>query len=275
MLNNGRPYHLPQIHAPLTEVFKKLNEEGVEFEVIQTDPNTLQPTQKFVFADEISNCIPSESNPIWLSSENQVVDGHHRWINSINSKTPIFAVKLNLNHNDACRILNKIQDIYDYSENLKMEDVGNDYINDYNSNNNDEKNEFLSSLEIDNSNIEEDSEKEPSKPEVVVAYRKEPIKDNSIIGNFFSLKPIEGYDKYEIEFDNLLDTNHLGITYKSGQVPIDVLSKAWFPHINFEKLAKEYNTDVTNLKNKAIAHKAMQQGFDGIKYGDNLIQGLK
>ena len=30
-----------------------------------------------------------------------------------------------------------------------------------------------------------------------------------------------------------------------------------------------------NLKNKAIAEKAMKLGFDGIKYGDTLIQGLK
>jgi len=30
-----------------------------------------------------------------------------------------------------------------------------------------------------------------------------------------------------------------------------------------------------NLKNKAVAHKAKKHGYDAIKYGDTLIQGLK
>jgi hypothetical protein len=96
-----------------------------------------------------------------------------------------------------------------------------------------------------------------------------------VVGNFFLLKPVEGFDKYEIEFDNLLDLHSLGVTYKDGQEPLDIMAKIWFPHINFEKISEEYGMPSINLKNKAIAEKAMVLGFDGIKYGDTLIQGLK
>ena len=53
------------------------------------------------------------------------------------------------------------------------------------------------------------------------------------------------------------------------------MAKIWFPHINFEKISEQYEMPSINLKNKAIAEKAMKLGYDGIKYGDTLIQGLK
>jgi hypothetical protein len=45
--------------------------------------------------------------------------------------------------------------------------------------------------------------------------------------------------------------------------------------VNFEKLSQQYNMPVENLKCKAIAEKAVKMGYDGIKYGDTLVQGLK
>ena len=73
----------------------------------------------------------------------------------------------------------------------------------------------------------------------------------------------------------MLDADELGVAYNTDQNPVDIMSKVWFPNINFEKLSESYNTDVINLKNKAVAEKAMAMGYDGIKYGDKLIQGLK
>jgi len=67
----------------------------------------------------------------------------------------------------------------------------------------------------------------------------------------------------------------LGVAYKDSQTPTDILAKIWFPNVNFEKISKQYNLSSDNLKNKAIAEKAMKMGFDGIKYGDAIIQGLK
>ena len=137
----------------------------------------------------------------------------------------------------------------------------------------DDENQFLKSLEEDNAAVQQ--EKSSANQQSIIGYRKDPIRENSVVGNFFTLNPIDGYSKYQIDFDNLLDTHALGVMYKDGQQPVEILSKIWFPHVNFEEISKQYNMPAINLKNKAVAEKAQKMGFDGIKYGDTLIQGLK
>ena len=65
------------------------------------------------------------------------------------------------------------------------------------------------------------------------------------------------------------------MTYKDGQEPVDILAKNWFPNINFEKLSTQHDVPAINIKNKAVAEKAIKMGYDGIKYGNTIIQGLK
>jgi hypothetical protein len=284
MLKNGRPYHLPQISMPYDIVLNKLDEEGIKYELISLNPSEddgIKISQPFVYSDEMEKCNVDDTNPIWLSNDGEnvnICDGHHRYIKSLIDNNLLKAVKIDLNEKDACRVLNKIQDIYEYEQARNMEEVEDqDAINYYDNNAESGKDntntEFLDSLEEDNLALQAEASSKNEK--TIVAYRKEPIKENSIIGNFFILKPIDGYDKYEIAFDNLLDVNALGVVYKDGQEPVDILAKNWFPHINFEKLSEQYNIPALNLKNKAIAEKAMKNGYDGIKYNDTLIQGLK
>lgn len=273
-----RPKYLPQVHAPVDEVLKKLDEEGVDYKYIQLEPEDLENlkiSQGFVLSDEINNVELDDMNPIWVDNEDHVCDGHHRYTLALSNQLPIKAIRIDLNHLDACRLLNKIQDIYEYEENQQLEEVEmQDAINANNETNSGVSyNEFLESLEENNANIQSDGSNKNQ--QTVIAYRREPIKENSVIGNFFTLNPMKGFTKYEIDFDNLLDTHQLGVTYKDGQEPIDILTKIWFPHINFEKLSEEYNIPVANLKNKAIAEKAQTLGYDGIKHGDKIIQGLK
>ncbi len=270
-----KPYNLPQINANVDTVVKKLDEEGIDYDYIQVNPNDLKVSQGFTFSDDVEKANLDDMNPIWLSDDNTICDGHHRMIKALMDNKLITAIKVKMNFKDTCRLLNKIQDIYDYDEQRKMEEViTQDAINTDNQRNSgitDSK--FLSSLEEDNVNIQNEI---PSKNQTtIIAYRKEPIKENSVIGNFFTLNPIDGFNKYEIDFDNLLDTNDLGLTYKDSQIPAEVLAKVWFPHVNFEKISEQYNIPSINIKNKAIAEKAHRMGYDGIKYGDKLIQGLK
>ena len=270
-----KPYHLPQINAPADAVVKKLDEEGVDYEYIQVDPSELNPSQGFTFSDDVGKVELDDMNPIWLDNENNVLDGHHRWVKAILDDVPIKAIKIDMNSKDACRLLNKIQDIYEYEEKQQMEEVvAQDIINNENQSDSGVSNsEFLASLEENNVGIQTET---PSKnQQTVIGYRREPIRENSVIGNFFTLNPMEGFNKYEIDFENLLDTHALGVTYKDGQEPVEILTKIWFPHINFEKLSEQYNVPAINLKNKAIAEKAQTMGYDGIKHGDKLVQGLK
>ncbi len=177
-----------------------------------------------------------------------------------------------MNEKDACRLLNRIQDIYEYEQSRQMEEVEmQDAINYYGGQGN--ESQFLTSLEEDNAVIQ--AEKPEKNQKMVIAFRKEPIMEASVVGNFFTLSPIDGFSKYQIDFDNLLDTNELGVVFKDGQEPVDILAKIWFPYVDFEKISSQYDIPSANLKTKAIAEKAMKMGYDGIKYGDKLIQGLK
>ena len=272
-----KPQFLPQVSAPFEIVLQKLDEEGVEYEIVEINPNEneLEASQGITFSDEVEKANVDDNNPIWTSEDNKILDGHHRYVKALLDEIPLKAVNIKLNEKDASRVLNKIQDIYEYEQKQQMEEVvGNDYINDYNKTDSGvSDSEFLNSLEEDN--LEVQSGKTSTNQKTIIGYRRDPIKENSVVGNFFSLKPIEGFDKYQIDFDNLLDTHSLGIVYKDSQEPADILAKIWFPHVNFEKISKEYDMSSANLKNKAIAEKAMSFGFDGIKYGDTLIQGLK
>jgi hypothetical protein len=266
------PKYLPQISAPIDLVFEKLIENDCDYDYSQINPNELSPSQPFTLSDDVHTAINDDIHPIWVDNEMKIIDGHHKWIKAVLDNTPIIIVKLNTDFKDACRVLNKIQDIYEYQQKRGLEEVEmQDTINYYGG----DENQFLNSLEEDNLNIETPSGETKTNQKTITAYRKEPIKENSAVGNFFSLKPIEGFSKYEIDFDNLLDLHSLGVTYKDGQEPADILAKIWFPHINFEKLSEQYGMPSINLKNKAITEKAMSLGYDGIKHDDKLIQGLK
>jgi hypothetical protein len=261
--------------APFEIVVQKLDEEGVNYDVIEIDPNELEASQGITFSDEVEKCQIDDNNPIWIGENNKVLDGHHRMVKALLDGVNLKAVKIGMNERDAARLLNKIQDIYEYEQHQGMEEVeAQDAINMENqADSGIGDSEFLNTLEEDNLNAQ--SGDTSTNAQVIIGYRKDPIKESSVIGNFFMLKPVEGFDKYEIEFDNLLDVHSLGVVYKDGQNPIDILSKVWFPHVNFEKLSKEYNMPAENLKCKAIAEKAIKMGYDGIKYGDTLVQGLK
>ncbi len=271
-----KPRFLPQMSAPFDYVLQKLDEEGVGYEMVEVDPNELQPSQGVTFSDEVEKVSLDDMNPIWMANENKILDGHHRMVRAMLDEKKMKAVHVKLNEKDASRVLNKIQDIYEYEQAHGMEEiVNNDVINDENQADSGytDRDEFLKALEEDSIAVE--SEKPEMNAKSIIGYRKEPIKENSVVGNFFTLEPVEGFDKYQIDFDNLLDTNELGVTYKESQQPVDIIAKIWFPNINFEKLSEQYNMPSVNLKNRAIAEKAMKLGYDGIKYGDKIIQGLK
>lgn len=265
-----KPRYLPQVSVPYDIVLEKLDDEGIGYEILEVDPEELNVSQGITFSDEVANAKLDNNNPIWGDIDKNIIDGHHRFIKALTDGVKLIMIVIKLNAKDACRVLNKIQDIYEYEESQGLEEVEmQGAINFYG----DDENQFLNSMDEDNASIQ--SETPSDNQQTIIAYRKDPIKENSVVGNFFTLIPTEGFTKYQIEFDNLLDTHVLGLTYKESQQPVEILSKIWFPNVNFEELAKKYNMPPVNLKNKAIAEKAMRMGFDGIKYGDTLIQGLK
>ena len=146
-----KPRFLPQMSAPFEIVLKQLDEEGVDYELIEADPNDLEASQGVTFSDEVEKCELNDNNPIWIAGENKVCDGHHRMVKALLDGVSIKAVKLGLNEKDACRVLNKIEDIYEYQQKRGLEEVEmQDAINYYGG----DENQFLNTLEEDNFNIE-------------------------------------------------------------------------------------------------------------------------
>lgn len=252
-----KPKFLPQISAPYTEVVNSLLSDGINHEISTLNPNDLKVIQGITLSHNVNNANLDDENPIWISKDFEVLDGLHRMVKAINQNRLVRCVKIDLPAKDACRVLNKIQDLYDHTKKTTED----------NENNMD----FLDRISQVNDVSEDNTEKETVK---VIAYRKEPIKPNSVVGNFFSLTPSSTAKKYEIEFDNPLNTDSLGISFVDGQIPVDILSKIWFPHINFEKVATDNNTEPIKVQNRAVAEKAKKMGYDGIIYGDKLVQGF-
>lgn len=272
-----KPMWLPQVNAPFNYTLDMLDKEDVEYKYMQADPEELTPSQGIVAQDKVSQIDMDNVKPIWISKENMVLDGHHRYVASLSRGIPIKCIKIMLSQKDAVRLLNKIQDIFEYENQEKiMEVVAQDQINVMNDPDSDFNNggitsTFESELENDNKEILHDSNK---KPKMVTGYRKKEISDTSVVGNFFSLKPTEGYNKYDIEFDNILNTNDLDINFKNDQNPVSNLAQKWFPNIDFKKIAKKHDVTEDSIINRAVAEKARKMGYDGIKYGDIMIQGL-
>lgn len=274
------PNWLPQVNSPFNYTLDMLEKEGVEYKYIQIDPDELEPSQGIVAQDKISNIDMDNIQPIWISKENKVLDGHHRYAASLSNGIPCKCIKIMLYQKDAVRILNKIQDIFEYeSQERVMEVVAQDQINMMNDANSDvSTSEFLATLESESKENDHDDDKkilhDNKKTKKLSGYRKTDINEKSVVGNFFSLKESDGYNKYDMEFDSLLDTNELGLTYKSEASPVSVLCAKWFPKVDFDKIAKNYNVKPESIMNRAVAEKAKKLGHDGIKYGDIMVQGL-
>lgn len=267
-----KPYWLPQIKSSLSFVLKKLDEEGIKYRIITIDPNELSPLQGIAILDNVTKLKNGEINPIWISKNNEILDGHHRYCFALANELPIKAVQIMMNHQDCCRVLNKVQDIYEFLNQEKiMEVIAQNHLNMRNDNDSfNTNNDFLSILNIEN--IKEN--KKIGKKKKCTGYRKDKIKENSFAGNFFSNKKIDGYKEYNIEFDSILDTNDLKLVFNTQSSPVEELAKVWFPNINFEPLAKKNNINKISLINRAVAEMARKMGYDGIKYGDIMIQGF-
>lgn len=267
-----KPSFLPQISAPFNYTLGMLDNEGIDYKYMQGDPEDLIPLQGIVIQDKISEI--KDIKPIWVSKDNYILDGHHRFASALSKGILIKYIKISLPYKEAIRVLNKIQDIFDYENQEKINDVvGQDHFNMRNDKDSGIEDDFLSMLEID-SNDEKKILHDNKKLKKITGYRKKDINEKSVVGNFFSLKESDGYNKYDMEFNSLLDTNELNLNFRSDSTPVAVLSKNWFPNVDFKKLGKKYDVKEESIMNRAVAEKAKKMGYDGIKYGDIMIQGF-
>ena len=274
-----KPFYLPQMNAPFDSILETLDEEGVGYDILTLNPHLLKPSQGIVFGDHISDMDFENMPPIWTSKNLDILDGHHRYANALAKEEPIKLVRIDKDKKDAARLLNKMQDIYEYQQQMKMEEVvAQDQINAENDMDSDGS-EFLSKIEQKSPPSDDDrfllQDTNKGNKQKITAYRQGNVNEKSKIGNFFLLEPKEGYDKYDIEFDNLLETHNLDLNFRNNVSPVEVLCNVWFPHVNLKDIEKKSGIPYQTLVNRAVTEKAKSLGYDGVLYGKQLLQGLK
>lgn len=251
-----KPKYLPQISAPYTEIVNELDRDNVKYKKIKINPENIKPTQGIVFLDKIKD---ESKDYVWLSKDLKLLDGHHRLGSSLSYNKPINAIVIMLPFMEAIRELNKIQDIYDFKSKYENKSDINTDIFDF------IRDEFLYNKDENTYGLGGNRK--------VYGYRNKPINKNSKSGNFFSLQPIKGYNKYEIEFDNLLDTDDMEIVIEKN--PVHDLANYWFKGLDFDFIANKNDINKDMLINRCVSELAKKYGFDGIKYGDIILQIIK
>lgn len=246
---------LPQITTDNDYLLKNLDSNNVGYKIDTFNPNDLKPLTDNVNIDNVRGIKDSilngkPINLIIISKDNEVLDGHDRLFGF--QTTPevnkIFCIKIYADKHDAARVLNKIQDKYNWENNLDGD--------------------FSEKKDTD---IQE-SEEEPKNAKTLTLYSNKPFASNTKIGNLLVDKQKPGFDKaYQFEFENLYEIDDK----ECGDNPIESLGKKWFPdYDNFKMEAARAVLTFENYVLKRIYQEAVKKGFDGIKYGTKFVQTI-
>lgn len=269
-----KPIWLPQMKTELPYVKNELDKHGVGYEMVQIEPKELIPLQQNVkknkvdyFKDKINNDSPLE--PICITNDNEILDGHHRAYAFMAdpSVKSIVCLKVCLNKNDAARILNKIQDKFDFEQNF-----------------NPEKDDILTFDNIRDSfktNITDETPSEDlmtfdtvrNNPKTLTLYKNQPINTKSKTGDFLSINPSKNFShKYVISFNNLLEISEEDL--KKYNSPIQHLVEKWFSGRNLkEESVKNALTQEIHTY-RSVNEMAKKRGYDGIQYGNKFVQTI-
>jgi hypothetical protein len=232
---------------------------GHPYELVGTHVDSVIPSQGFIDSDLVHGLIDQLKNgedlkAIWLDKDNNALDGHHRYAAyTLNKNSHLPAVRLKLDKDNAVKVLTEIQKKYDSENNS----------------------EFLNSLQEDHDTSMYVPEKAlKTSKDTIKAFRKKPVVERCISGNFFALKEIPGYKPYEIELDAILNTDDIDPKIKKEMNPVAALATIWFPNLNVEAKAKDMEMGVDDFINTIVAEKARTKKIDGILYGDKLLQTI-
>ncbi len=271
MEDNANIYKLkthPQISAPFKFITTQLNDLQYPYEVVGVKPEDLKPTQPFVDNDQVASMADmlrtdGEFKPIWISQNNDILDGHHRYAAHMltypEGNIAVPAIRLLCNTKKALEILGNIEEEFKKTK-LKHS-----------------QSKILHVLGEEDDSMYLPSKKFPTKKETVQAYRREPMK-KAITGNWFFLtKPSNEYKGFNITFTNLLSTDAIDKkigSCKNASDCVKGLFQLWYPSLNIKEKAKESGMSENSFINAIVAERARIEGIDGIKYGNKLLQSI-
>lgn len=248
------PTWLPQIDCPYKELFNRLAKENVPHKVISNiSPNDLKPLQQYVNKDSVQFFNSKIQNreaidPIIISADDEILDGHHRAAAfKLHPNINVFCLKIYLSKEDASRVLNKVQDKYDFENELsssKEEEINEDV-----SDNNSKTLKLYSSFKL--------NEKKMS---------------------FLQLEKNENHiHEYEVTFDNLYEVgeDEYQNCLKEKKDVFEMLAEKWKQtESNLKEDANKYALPYEAYIKKTIYKEAKNKGYDGIKYGNKFVQTI-
>jgi hypothetical protein len=129
MNNRVHPAHLPQVSAPFTFIVDNLNDMNINYKLVKVQASRLKPMQDDVQFDLVNKLSGKWKNgedfdPIFISDDNYICDGHHRAASKISAEgkdAKIKAIKILKPHNELPHLLGRIQDRWDISEEYEKE----------------------------------------------------------------------------------------------------------------------------------------------------------
>lgn len=98
---------MPQIaHDETSNALKLLNDEGIECEKVTLDPSLIRHSQSKVNREKVKAIIKDIRSgkllpAIFISSDNYIIDGHHRWIAFKILNEPIKCIRIGLPQKEA------------------------------------------------------------------------------------------------------------------------------------------------------------------------------
>ena len=115
---------LPQLNKPFTQIVNGLEQENIGFRPVIVRVGQLKPIQNNIEVTKMDGMLDSLQNnkdlgPIWISSDNDILDGHHRAaaiIKNSGRDEKIKCIRIDLDKDNGVRMMNKINDKIDWSE---------------------------------------------------------------------------------------------------------------------------------------------------------------
>ena len=300
-----KPSWMAQVDAPQEYVLEFLNREGVGHKVVTMDPKLCKATQQDVDPEKakgISEAMDQNKplGPIFLSADDEILDGHHRAFAAIRNPEVegVSCIKIYQGLQDAMRTLNKIQDIFSFEKENNMPGFAGKYGNTVDESAKDDVTQVpVAPLTPQNSTADADAEAtdvqipqdvvpqaQPAQgsqlvpfesaaqnPKELKLYAAKPVNTQARTGDFLLMekKPAMKVE-IDIAFENLLEIKPEaleGVTF-----PTEAVLREWLPGQDYTAEAKSQGLTQEVYMSREVNRLALQKGFDGISYGNKLVQ---
>ncbi len=259
-----KPIWSPQINSGAHDfILGQLDKNNFPYTTGYIDPNELKPSQISVNNNSIkyfNDCIANKKqiDPIYVA-QGQICDGHAKVYAAKNNPKVkgIYAIQIGLPFQDACAILNKYNDRFEFENGVENEITETE---------DDDKNLLLGGPESES----ESGDTKEKKSKIITVYSPKPIQKDGKHNFVITTEKPRFTHKYDLQFENLHEIPDESLT----DDPISSLYQEWFNSNDLneiEKMASKVALTSDKFMTREIAKEAKKRKFDGIQFGSKYI----